>query len=112
MNCLFGVDKRAGGEIRLNGKDISPRSPLDAVKKGWLTSLKAAGITVFPNFSIAQNMAISRSLKDGGYKGAMGLFHEVDEQRTAENQRELLALKCHSVNQNITELSGEISRKS
>ena len=38
-------------------------------------------------------MAISRSLKDGGYKGAMGLFHEVDEQRTAENQRELLALK-------------------
>lgn len=57
-------------------------------------------------------MAISRSLKDGGYKGAMGLFHEVDEQRTAENQRELLALKCHSVNQNITELSGEISRKS
>ncbi len=27
MNCLFGVDKRAGGEIRLNGKDISPRSP-------------------------------------------------------------------------------------
>ena len=52
-------------------------------------------------------MAISRSLKDGGYKGAMGLFHEVDEQRTAENQRELLALKCHSVNQNITELSGK-----
>ncbi|KAA0663551.1 hypothetical protein E2K61_25080 [Escherichia coli] len=42
-------------------------------------------------------MAISRSLKDGGYKGAMGLFHEVDEQRTAENQRELLALKCHSM---------------
>lgn len=27
MNCLFGVDKRAGGEIRLNDKDISPRSP-------------------------------------------------------------------------------------
>ena len=83
MNCLFGVDKRAGGEIRLNGKDISPRSPL----------------------------AISRSLKDGGYKGAMGLFHEVDEQRTAENQRELLALKCHSVNQNITELSGGNQQK-
>lgn len=57
-------------------------------------------------------MAISRSLKDGGYKGAMGLFHEVDEQRTAENQRELLALKCHSINQNITELSGGESAES
>lgn len=91
---------------------ISLHVPHGCSEKGWLTSLKAAGITVFPNFSIAQNMAISRSLKDGGYKGAMGLFHEVDEQRTAENQRELLALKCHSVNQNITKLSGEISRKS
>lgn len=34
MDCLFGVDKRASGEIRLNGKTISPRSPLDALKKG------------------------------------------------------------------------------
>ena len=41
----------------------------------------------------------------------MGLFHEVDEQRTAEAQRELLALKCHSVNQNITELSGGNQQK-
>lgn len=112
MNCLFGVDKRAGGEIRLNGKDISPRSPLDAVKKGmaYITESRRDN-GFFPNFSIAQNMAISRSLKDGGYKGAMGLFHEVDEQRTAENQRELLALKCHSVNQNITELSGGNQQK-
>ncbi|MDO2108029.1 ATP-binding cassette domain-containing protein, partial [Escherichia coli] len=29
MDCLFGVDKRASGEIRLNGKTISPHSPLD-----------------------------------------------------------------------------------
>ena len=112
MNCLFGVDKRAGGEIRLNGKDISPRSPLDAVKKGmaYITESRRDN-GFFPNFSIAQNIAISRSLKDGGYKGAMGLFHEVDEQRTAEAQRELLALKCHSVNQNITELSGGNQQK-
>ena len=69
MNCLFGVDKRAGGEIRLNGKDISPRSPLDAVKKGmaYITESRRDN-GFFPNFSIAQNMAISRSLKDGGYK--------------------------------------------
>ncbi|MEI5083759.1 ATP-binding cassette domain-containing protein, partial [Pseudomonas aeruginosa] len=65
MNCLFGVDKRAGGEIRLNGKDISPRSPLDAVKKGmaYITESRRDN-GFFPNFSIAQNMAISRSLKD------------------------------------------------
>ncbi|HCL5270796.1 TPA: D-allose ABC transporter ATP-binding protein AlsA [Salmonella enterica] len=112
MDCLFGVDKRAGGEIRLNGKTISPRSPLDALKKGmaYITESRRDN-GFFPNFSIAQNMAISHSLKNGGYKGAMGLFREGDEQRTAEAQRELLALKCHSVNQNITELSGGNQQK-
>jgi D-allose transport system ATP-binding protein len=65
----------------------------------------------FPNFSIAQNMAVSQSLKRGGYKGAMGLFREGDERKTAEAQRKLLALKCHSVDQNITELSGGNQQK-
>lgn len=36
----------------------------------------------------------------------MGLFREHEERKTAEAQRQLLALKCHSVEQNITELSG------
>jgi D-allose transport system ATP-binding protein len=112
MDCLFGVDKRSSGEIRLNGKVISPRSPLDALKKGmaYITESRREN-GFFPNFSIAQNMAVSQSLKKGGYKGAMGLFRESEEHKTAEAQRQLLALKCHSVEQNITELSGGNQQK-
>ena len=112
MDCLFGVDKRSSGEIYLNGNAISPRSPLDALKKGmgYITESRREN-GFFPNFSIAQNMAVSQSLKRGGYKGAMGLFREGDERRTAEEQRKLLALKCHSVDQNITELSGGNQQK-
>ena len=112
MDCLFGVDKRSSGEIYLNGKAISPRSPLDALKKGmgYITESRREN-GFFPNFSIAQNMAVSQSLKRGGYKGAMGLFREGDERKTAEEQRKLLALKCHSVDQNITELSGGNQQK-
>ncbi|MBK0001473.1 MULTISPECIES: D-allose ABC transporter ATP-binding protein AlsA [unclassified Erwinia] len=112
MDCLFGVDKRSSGEIRLNGRDISPRSPLDAVKKGmaYITESRRDN-GFFPNFSIAQNMAISHSLKSGGFKGAMGLFREAEERTVAEAQRQLLALKCHSVAQNITELSGGNQQK-
>ncbi|WP_395489742.1 D-allose ABC transporter ATP-binding protein AlsA [Cedecea davisae] len=112
MDCLFGVDKRASGEILLNGKNISPRSPMDALKKGmgYITESRRDN-GFFANFSIAQNMAISRSLKHGGYKGAMGLFSEAEERKTAEAQRQLLALKCHSVEQNITELSGGNQQK-
>lgn len=112
MNCLFGVDNRASGEIYLNGRNISPRSPLDALKKGmgYITESRREN-GFFANFSIAQNMAISRSLKHGGYKGAMGLFAQAEERQTAEAQRQLLALKCHSVDQNITELSGGNQQK-
>jgi D-allose transport system ATP-binding protein len=112
MNCLFGVDRRSSGEIRLNGKVISPRSPLDALKKGmaYITESRREN-GFFGNFSIAQNMAVSQSLKKGGYKGAMGLFNEVEERNVAQAQRELLGLKCHSVDQNITELSGGNQQK-
>lgn len=112
MNCLFGVDKRDSGEIYLNGKNISPHSPLDALKKGmgYITESRRDN-GFFANFSIAQNMAISRSLKHGGYKGAMGLFTQAEECQIAEHQRQLLALKCHSVDQNITELSGGNQQK-
>ena len=112
MDCLFGIDKRSGGEIRLNGKVISPRSPLDALKKGMAYNTESRRENgFFPNLSIAQNKAISHCLKRGGYKGAMGLFRESEERKIAETQRQLLALKCHSVEQNITELSGGNQQK-
>lgn len=112
MNCLFGVDKTSHGEVWLNGKNITPRSPLDALKKGmgYITESRREN-GFFGNFSIAENMAISHSLKEGGYKGAMGLVKPQLEQEIAEEQRSLLALKCHSVSQNITELSGGNQQK-
>ncbi|MBV7405907.1 D-allose ABC transporter ATP-binding protein AlsA [Enterobacter sp. ENT03] len=112
MNCLFGVDKRAAGQIYLNGKEISPTSPLDALKKGmaYITESRREN-GFFPNFSIAQNIAVSHGLKRGGYKGAMGRFDESEERKIAEAQRVMLGLKCHSVDQNIGELSGGNQQK-
>ncbi|MBJ3815881.1 D-allose ABC transporter ATP-binding protein AlsA [Shimwellia pseudoproteus] len=112
MNCLFGVDKRSSGEIRLNGTLITPRSPLDALKKGMAYITENRRETgIFANFSIAQNMAISHSLKQGGYKGALGLINRREEQAQAQHQRQLLGLKCHSLGQNIGELSGGNQQK-
>lgn len=80
MNCLFGVDKCVGGEICFNGKDIFLCLFLDVVKKGMVYIIESCWDNgFFFNFFIVQNMAISCSLKDGGYKGVMGLFYEVDE---------------------------------
>jgi len=34
VRLLFGLDKREGGKIVLEGQDVTPRSPLDAIAKG------------------------------------------------------------------------------
>jgi len=112
MNCLFAVDKRQKGEIYLNGKEITPNSPLQAIKKGmaYITENRR-GNGFFHNFSIRQNMAVAKSLKDGGYKGATGLIDFAKEKELALQQQARLAIKCASVEQNITELSGGNQQK-
>ncbi|WP_315710166.1 D-allose ABC transporter ATP-binding protein AlsA [Brenneria uluponensis] len=112
MNCIFGAEPISSGQVLLNGVEITPRSPLDALKKGmgYITESRREN-GFFDNFSIEQNMAISKSLKEGGYKGAIGSVNRHDEKRIAEEQRKLLSLKCRSVDQNITELSGGNQQK-
>ncbi|WP_410016070.1 D-allose ABC transporter ATP-binding protein AlsA [Sodalis sp. C49] len=112
MNCIFGVEPKSSGKVMLHNVDITPSSPLDALKKGmgYITESRREN-GFFDNFSIAQNIAISKSLKDGGYKGALGLFNADKERQLAETQRRLLSLKCSSVDQNITELSGGNQQK-
>lgn len=112
MNCIFGIDKRISGEIYLNGKEITPKSPLDAIKKGmaYITESRRDN-GFFQNFSIKQNIALSKSLKDGGYKGAIGLLSPINEQTLAEQQKNILNIKCSSIEQNITELSGGNQQK-
>lgn len=112
MNCIFGIDKRSSGNIYLKGVDITPNSPLDAVKNGmaYITESRREN-GFFGNFSIKQNIALSKSLKGGGYKGAMGLFNSAEESELARRQKKLLAIKCASIEQNITELSGGNQQK-
>ncbi|OOS01813.1 allose ABC transporter ATP-binding protein [Canicola haemoglobinophilus] len=112
MNCIFAVDKRISGEIYLNGNKITPHSPLDAIKKGmaYITESRREN-GFFHNFSIQQNIALSKSLKEGGYKGAIGLFNTSKERELAQQQKELLAIKCASIEQNITQLSGGNQQK-
>ncbi|PJG85301.1 D-allose ABC transporter ATP-binding protein AlsA [Conservatibacter flavescens] len=112
MNCIFGVDKRISGEIYLHGNKITPSSPLEAITKGmaYITESRREN-GFFHNFSIVQNIAISKSLKDGHYKGAIGLFDCIQENQFAEQQKALLNIKCASLDQNITELSGGNQQK-
>ncbi|MDH3000633.1 allose ABC transporter ATP-binding protein [Chelonobacter oris] len=112
MNCIFGIDKKISGEIYLNGENITPSSPFDAVIKGmaYITESRREN-GFFSNFSINKNIVISKSLKDGGFKGALGTFNLQEESELAEKQKIKLSIKCSSIEQNISELSGGNQQK-
>jgi D-allose transport system ATP-binding protein len=112
MNCLFGTMARSKGRIELNGRDITTNSPVQAVKNGMAYITESRRQTGYmPNFSIKTNIVISRSVKRSPLRGMWGLIRWKRESEIAEEQSNRLRVKCSSVNQNITELSGGNQQK-
>ncbi|MBD1566451.1 D-allose ABC transporter ATP-binding protein AlsA [Vibrio sp. SA48] len=112
MNCLFGIDAINSGKIIYKNKDITPRSPLDAMNNGmaYVTESRREN-GFFDNFTIGQNIAIAHSLKRGGYCGMMGCFNPHEESSMAQKYKSLLSIKCDSIHQKITDLSGGNQQK-
>jgi len=112
MNCLFGISPRKSGKIILHGRDITPSRPFEAIKNGMAYVTEARRQNgFFPNFSIADNIALVKSLKEGGPSGMMGFVVHESEHNEAEKYRQALAIKCHSLTQKITDLSGGNQQK-
>jgi D-allose transport system ATP-binding protein len=103
---------RASGKVELNGHDITTRGPVESVKNGMAYITESRRNTGYmPNFSIKTNIAVSRSIKISPMRGLWGLIKDREESAIAEQQRKLLRVKCASVEQNITELSGGNQQK-
>ncbi|PHR25781.1 MAG: ABC transporter ATP-binding protein [Hoeflea sp.] len=58
MNLLAGLFPVDGGEIRLHGKQLSPKSPADARSLGISTIYQE--LTLLPNLTIAENLFLGR----------------------------------------------------
>ena len=112
MNCLFGAEPRASGTITLNGRDVTPKTPLDALKSGMAYVTENRRQTGFmPNFSIRDNIGVSRSAKRAPLRGAWGLTTARTDRSIAAEMLKRLAVKCASMDQNITQLSGGNQQK-
>lgn len=112
MCAIFGADPIRSGEIWLHGQRLHIRSPYEALKQGiGLVTENRRETGFFPNFSIKRNAAIAKQLKRTRWGGLWGLVDERDEQQTAEKARTEMQIKCASLEQNITELSGGNQQK-
>lgn len=112
MEALFGVVPRKSGDILLRGKRLGHKTTYGALRNrmAFITEDRR-GTGFFANFSISQNLSISKELLDSRLGGLWGLVDAKGGKAVAERQRKALAIKCASVEQNITELSGGNQQK-
>ncbi|MBS4207398.1 ATP-binding cassette domain-containing protein [Bacillus sp. FJAT-50079] len=112
MDAIVGSEPIKKGEVILNGKSLKLKNPYEAVKNkiAYITeNRRETGF--FPNFEIWRNVSISKLLNDTKLGGLSGLVNRKQELIWAERQKENLSVRCSSVNQNITELSGGNQQK-
>ena len=112
MCAIYGAAPKSSGEIFLEGRRLSIRSPYAALRQGigMLTeNRREAGF--FPNFSNQRNIAIAYQLKKSRLDGLWGATNEAKERELAEKQRDDLGIRCTSLQQLTMQLSGGNQQK-
>jgi ABC-type sugar transport system ATPase subunit len=130
--ALFGLDRRVGGSVRLNGRDIDPRSPAEAIglgiallpedrKREGLMMRMSVGENALlggANFSLQHRLqtASGHRLKAMLQAKAratswVGIIDAAKELRTIEPVFRSLALKAASMDALVSTLSGGNQQK-
>ena len=112
MNSIFGAEPKASGKIFIKGNEVKIKNPYTAIRNGLAMVTENRRETgFFHNFDIKQNISILPFIKSSKGKGTIGLTNSKFEKQCAEEQKKNLNIKCSSVEQNITELSGGNQQK-
>lgn len=112
MNAIFGAESIESGRLVLFGEPVKIKNPYHAIKLGIGMVTENRRETGFlKNFEIWKNVSISKLIRDSSLEGAWGLVNKSNEKKWATEQQTALKIKCSSVEQNITELSGGNQQK-
>lgn len=112
MNAVFGADPIKTGSISLFGKEMKPKNEYQSIKNGIAFVTENRRETgFFHNFDIKENISILPFIKNSKLRGTWGLVNNKLEKKYAAEEKLKLNIKCSSVNQNITELSGGNQQK-
>lgn len=108
MRALFGIDKHKTGKIIYDGKEISIKKPLDAIRHGFgfiTENRKSEGLIL--DFSIAQNIALPSDRR-------LAKNHCIDkksELHFCEELSDKLGVKAQDIRLPVSTLSGGNQQK-
>ena len=112
MNVIFGAEKMETGEVFLKNKKIPVKSPYLSIKTGIGMITENRRSTGFmENFEIWKNIIIARTLKKTKAQGTIGLIHKAKEKTVAQKFSKEVNVRCTSINQMISQLSGGNQQK-
>lgn len=105
---LFGAARKTAGTVRLNGKEVNPKTPRDAIDSGIALvpeDRKGKGalldMTVRSNISMAVLERISKFFK----------VNQPEEQRLSNEYQQSIRIKTPSIEEKIKNLSGGNQQK-
>lgn len=108
VRAVFGADKGAGGNVVMNGKNVSIRKPSDAIKHGiaYLSEdRKAEGI--IGELSVRENIILALQVKKGFFRP----FSKAEAEGFAAEYIKALGIKTASADTPVKELSGGNQQK-
>lgn len=112
MEAIFGAVPIESGDMCLYGENLKIKNPYEAVKNGIAFVTENRRETGFlKNFNISQNIATAILSRKSKLGGIWGLTNTKKEREYAIEEQENLKIKCSSVDQSITELSGGNQQK-
>ena len=108
MRAVFGVDRRTGGEILVDGKAIDVANPIDAMKAGIaLIPEDRRGHAIVPMMTIAQNFGLATA----GSFSRFGIIQRRARRAEIERYTTELAIKPANTSAILGDLSGGNQQK-
>ncbi len=111
MRTLFGILRRSGGEVELDGKPVALDNPTAALGEGIFMlpeDRKTEGI--FPDLDVQENLVVTRPRTDERALRRAILDNRAERSAWTRVQ-ELFAVRAHSPDQLISTLSGGNQQK-
>ncbi|KHQ50125.1 MULTISPECIES: sugar ABC transporter ATP-binding protein [Mameliella] len=109
LECLFGLRRNTAGTIRLAGREIKPRSPVDAMRAGIaLVPEDRKLMGIFAGKPLWQNIALA-SFRDLFSRG--GLVRRAEARKAALEEVARLGIRAASIDLDIGFLSGGNQQK-
>jgi inositol transport system ATP-binding protein len=107
--AIFGADRIAAGTITLDGREIAPASPADAIRLGiGLVPEDRKHQAIFASLGILNNFSVAAL---GAYSNGLGFMTEGREREALATYRKMLSIRMASPDQAIEGLSGGNQQK-